>query len=427
MKNMRRFFCIAIAMLAVMMLMIPVASAEPDPAEDVPTQEEVPTEETPSEDPPPSETTSTEPTPPPVETPTPDPTVEPTPPPTESAGSVDVIIFVYANGSLADGYRMQIDQSTTDAKDGQWKFPGVTVESHSIAVISSDGGRNEGTLSMSRGDSTGMTGASGGDYSISVARDAGTVYMNVLYEEGGAINITSVANQQVAAPSASPSASASASAISGSGTFSIVSEYVDSDGEPIAGLGAIIALAENAANLGMDDINLTNGSGRYTMSNAGYGSYYFGMGEITNGLEGATLLSVNITQGQSTRIASSTDEGYVVETPMTTQELYFKFRQVGSGFVLDEVSDEVPGAGISSLIIGIIVVAVIVVVVIVVLNVLKKRRKNKRPPQKPGSGYREYEPEDDDDFDEVVEPARRERPRQRTTGGNNKFSDRSRF
>ncbi|MGI6152637.1 MAG: hypothetical protein ACOYJB_02220 [Christensenellaceae bacterium] len=436
MKNLRRITGVILAIIVVMAFYAPVALAENGSEEITPPPEETQPSETPSESPstePPSETpTQTEPpaTPDPTETPTQTPPPEQTPVQTEDAGSVNIGFFVYADGKPAEGYRVKIDNSSLDAKsDGSGTFPGVTVEAHSIEVISKDGDKNKGTLSMGRGDSTGMLSASGGDYSISVSRNAETIYFNILFEAGKPINITSVTNEPVAMESASPSPSGSAQ--SGTGAFSIVAEYVDSEGETMVGLGVVITPAAGAESLGMSDVSLTNSSGRHTLKNAGFGSYYFGMGEVSAGLENATLLPIEIVQGARTSIVSSADSGYTVETPASTQELYMRFRQVGSSFVLDEVADKAPGAEISSLVVGIIAIVVIVVVVIIVLNVVRKRKKNKNMPQKPGGSGRRGEDMDLDDDEEEIVPRQVESPRspvnERKTGGNNKFSDRSRF
>ncbi|MEG2189268.1 MAG: hypothetical protein RRY08_05500, partial [Christensenella sp.] len=164
------------------------------------------------------------------------------------------------------------------------------------------------------------------------------------------------------------------------------------------------------------------GKGRFVLSQGGIGAYQWGLIPAGGTVEQAKILAIEVQQGATTKIVSADGDAYVVQTPGTSKDLYFKIEQTAEGFRLKEVSDKVVG-GMSSVTIGIIAIVVIIVIVIVILSVVKHNKKKKRKQagayNEPRGREREFETEEE-------EPERVEmRPKQ--TGGANKFDDHSRM
>ncbi len=206
-------------LIFILILLLALSVAAIAGAEDVPVED--------GGDVPPPETPIPDPTVEPVPEPTPDPTAQPT----ENPGTVNLTVYAYAGGAAAQGYTVRID--STDVKtnsEGKADFPGLTVEQHSIKLISPNGGESSGVLYMSRGGSTTITDkAMGGKYGLDIAGGVNAVYMNAAYNAEGAIDITAVSSSPLSPPpapsgspanptqSSAPPASASAGA-SASGT-----------------------------------------------------------------------------------------------------------------------------------------------------------------------------------------------------------------
>lgn len=430
MKKNRRILWIIMAVALLLTFVAPLtAFAETEDPQ--PTETVVPTQE-PTQEPTPSPTPTQKPTPTPTQaptqtptqtptqapTPTPTPTIAPTqePVPTEDPNQfINVTMYIYDNGAVASGYTVALGGATqTTNKDGLVSFPEVSVEEHSLKVTNKAGKQSSGKITLSRGDTTAIQDMTmGGKYDISLANGSHNLYMSVLFAQEQALQITAVGETKTPAPEATATATPTVA-----GAIKFTAEFVDTAGKGVSGIGVLVKQGENALGQG-----LTDGKGRFVLNQGGIGSYQWGMIPTGGTTEQASILSVDVQQGATTKIVSADAGAYVVQTPGTTKDLYLKFEQNGDTFTLKEVADKVPG-GIDSLTLGIIIMIVIIVVVIVVIVVLRHNKKKKRNmdqmKNEPRGREREFEA---DHSDEPKEP--QDQPKQ--TGGANKMGDRSRM
>ncbi len=236
--------------------------------------------------------------------------------------------------------------------------------------------------------------------------------MSVVFVPEEALQIYAVGESKTPAPEATATASAGIA-----GAMKFTADFVDMAGDGISGASVQVNQGDTVLATGA-----TDGKGRFVVSQGGIGSYQWSMLMPGASAEQGTLLNVEVQQGATTKIVSAADGSYVVQTPGTSQNLYLKFEQNGSGFVLKEVSDQVPG-GISSLMLGIIMVIVIIVVVIVIIAAVrhnkKKKRRMEKMPDEPRGREREFELEDKREENAAARPKK--------TGGANKMGDRSRL
>lgn len=428
-RHSKLFICIIVIVL-ISIIYVPIGLAETEEPTATPTSTSTPTD-TPTPTPTPSPTPTPTPTPtktakptveptktipPETQTPEPTPTPDDTPTP-QPVGRINLSIFVYHDNVPASGYKVQIGNSSLTAdSSGNAGFPQVTVESHDLKVIAPNGDVSTAVLRMVSGGKTGIKGDSKGTFDISVADNAQVVYLNTNFVAGKSLDIISATETQPEPPVAPTKLPA--------GTFPITADFVDSAGKEMPGLGVHIQRDNEQPLTGMADR-----SGRYTVNAGGFGQYYWAMAELAQ-IENASVLGIEIIEGTKTSIVSSGEKGYQVETPSTTQQLYFKFKQTNGGFILEEVSDKVPSAGISSLMIGIIAVVVIVIAVIVIINIIRKKNKKTKNSKtiKPYNTTSHTSFEEEEGSDESS--AEGEAPNNtsvRKTGGANKFSDRSKL
>lgn len=332
---------------------------------------------------------------------------------------MNVGIYVYRDNIAAAGYSVQIDDSkiTSDA-NGAVGFPQVDVTAHTLRITSPEGEVSSIALSMSSGGSTGLGGTADGTVNISVAEGAQVIYLVANFAPGQPLEIASVTETQPAPPVQET--------VRPEGTFSVTSEFVDEEGKAVVGLGIQVTPEGIDPYLGLSDKD-----GRFRVDMAGFGRYSWAMANVDD-LEHYAAVGIEFVVGMQTSILAEVEGGYQVETPQTTTELYMKFRQSGGTYILEEVSDSIPSTGLSPLIIGIIAVVVIVVVVFVILLVLRNRKKKQQqgrgtiPPRPRGtnggsggsgggtgqSGKGSGTP-----------PSKRTS----TTGGTNKYSDKSKL
>ncbi len=423
-KHVKIFWIVVVAALMLTLIAPMTAFAENEDTQ--PTETTAPTQEptqAPTQEPtqaptqaPPTQTPTQKPTQEPTQAPTQSPAPSPSPSPSEDDAQnyVNVTMYIYDNGTVASGYTVAISNlSQTTNKDGMVSFPEVPVSEHNVTITNKDGKQSVGRITLSRGDTTAIQDvAMGGKYGISVANGARNLYMSVLFAAEQALQITAVDEVKTPAPEATATATPTVT-----GAIKFTADFVDPAGKAVSGIGVLVKQGENALGQGM-----TDAKGRFVLNQGGIGSYQWGLMPAGGALEQASILSIEVQQGATTKIVAAEGDVYVVQTPGTTKDLYFKFEQNGNAFTLKEVADKVPG-GIDSLTLGIIMVAVIIVVVIVIIVVLKHNKKKKRNIDKmmnePRGREREFELEHDD-TQEV-----HEQPKQ--TGGANKMGDRSRM
>lgn len=432
MNKSKKILGLLIAVVLFLTISIPVAAfaEETEQPTEAPTQTAEPTQE-PTVEPTiePTQEPTTEPTEQPTQEPTQKPTQKPTQEPTktpeaspsptatpdDSQDYVDLMMYIYDNGAVVSGYTVKVGNlSQTTNGEGLVTFPGAKIGDYNITITGKDGKQSSGRIMLSRGDQTRIADmAMGGKYSISVANGAQSLYMSVVFVPEEALQITAAAESKTPAPEAVATASASIA-----GAMKFTADFVDLSGSGISGVMVQVNQGDTVLAAGTVD-----GKGRFAVNQGGLGSYQWGMLLPGQEMEQGTILNVEVQQGATTKIVSAADGSYVVQTPGTSQNLYFKFEQNGNGFVLKEVSDQVPGE-ISSFMLGIIMIVVIIIVIIVIVSVLRHNKKKKRLIQdevsKPRGREREFELENHAGKDNAeVRPKR--------TGGANKMGDRSRL
>ena len=408
------WFAIAAALLlALVMPMTAFAeTTDPQPTETAePTQEptQAPTQE-------PTQAPTQRPTQAPTQEPTqaPSPSPSPSPTPDDSQNYINLTMYIYDNGAVASGYTVAVSNlSQTTSKDGMVSFPEVPVGDHNVTITNKDGKQSSGRIVLARGDTTAINVvAAGGEYDISVAGGAHNLYMSVMFVAGEALQITAVDETKTPAPEATATATPGIM-----GAIKFTADFVDPADKPVSGIGVLVKQGDNSLGQGM-----TDGKGRFVLNQGGIGSYLWGLIPAGGTEEQASILSIEVQQGATTKIVSAEGDAYVVQTPGTAKDLYLKFEQNGTAFTLKEVSDKIPGT-IDSMTLGIIMVIVIIVVIIVIIAVVRHNKKKKRNIDKmmdePRGREREFEL-DPDEREEL-----HERPKQ--TGGANKMGDRSRL
>lgn len=323
-------------------------------------------------------------------------------------------MYIYDNGAVASGYTVDLGGSTqTTNKEGMVSFAEVPVESQNIKITNKDGKQSVGKMMLSRGDTTAIQDmAMGGKYDITVANGSHNLYMSVIFTAEQALQITAVGETKTPAPEATASATPVVT-----GAIKFTAGFVDAADKPVSGVGVLVKQGDNSLGQGMSDAK-----GLFVLNQGGIGSYQWGMIPAGGAEEQASILSIEVQQGATTKIVSAEGDSYVVQTPGTSKDLYLKFEQNGDKFTLKEVADKVPG-GIDSLTLGIIMIVVIIVVVIVIISVVRHNKKKKGKMDKmmnePRGREREFELERDEREETPIEP--------KQTGGANKMGDRSRM
>lgn len=337
---------------------------------------------------------------------------------TEAPGTVNLRMYVYTTaGAPAAGYAVSLSSAqTTTNSEGLANFSSLPVAQQQVAITAPDGSTCTGRLYLSRSGATGVTDqAMGGTYGVDIARGLSDLYMVVTFEPGGPLTIRTLSESAPALPTSAPAASqAGAAAATTAANYpvkSLTATFVDRDGRPIPGLRVGIT-AESAAEAELS----TDSAGSISIPSAPYGHYRVST-TTTDGQTGQFDLTIN--PALRTGVAENTGANMVVDAATTANHLYLRFTQAGAGFVLTDASDS-PIGGANPVLIGVVVVAAIAVILIVVVILLRRRNGMRRGTvttmQVKSQRKINYDPSAPSDA----------KPR-RTTGGANKFDDRSKM
>ncbi|MBD5559849.1 MAG: hypothetical protein HDQ87_05760 [Clostridia bacterium] len=345
--------------------------------------------------------------------------------PAETAGSVNLHLYVYqTDGTPAAGYTAVFGsmRAVTNA-GGLAEFSSLPVSQQAVTITAPSGTASTGRLYLSRSNVTGVTDqAMGGTYGVDVARGLNDLYMLVIYEPDSALNIRTVSNSQPSLPTPVPALatetaqSASASpAISGEAYQSrpVTATFLDAEEQPIAGMQVAITAAD-----GTNAALSTDSSGSIQIPNAPYGHY--SVSTAAAGFEPYTF-GLTIAPGVRTAVTRANGPEMEVTASTTGSHLYLQFTQSPAGLVLSEASDSPIRADMTGLIVGIIVVVAVVVIVIIAVVRYTKRRNERRGArsatvQAPVRKVN-YDPSGSQGADQAP----------RRTGGTNKFDDRSKM
>ncbi len=109
-------------------------------------------------------------------------------------GYIDLAIYIYDGGKLAEGYRAQIDETVLVANDkGQVVFKQLTVEPHTIIITNKDGKTSSATYNLYDSSTTEYTGSGMlGEYDIGISSMAQNAYMEVAFVADYVTEIKSV-------------------------------------------------------------------------------------------------------------------------------------------------------------------------------------------------------------------------------------------
>lgn len=338
------------------------------------------------------------------------------PAPTEAAGTVNLRMYVYtAAGTPAAGYQVALSSAqTVTGSDGLASFSGLPVAQQAVTITSPEGSTCTGRLYMSRSGSTGVTDqALGGTYGVDVARDRSDLYMVVTFEPGGSLSIRTISNSPPALPTqetTQPAVSAAATA-AGYPVKALSAAFVDRSGDPVAGLRVGIR-----ADDGTTAELTTDAAGTISVPSAPYGHYVLTTADAA-GQDSELDLTIN--PAARTGVSQNAGTNMVVDAATNTNHLYLRFTQSATGFVLTEASDS-PIGGISAAMIGFIVVAAAAAVIIVVVILLRRRRRLHRGQVT----TMQVKSQRKINYDPAAPPETQPR---RTTGGANKFDDRSKM
>lgn len=341
-----------------------------------------------------------------------------TPVPTEAAGTVNLHMYVYtASGAPAAGYSVSLSSGqATTGRDGLATFSNLPVTQQSVTITSPDGSTCTGRLYMSRSGSTGVTDqAMGGTYGVDVARDRSDLYMVVTFEPEGSLNIRTLSSSPPALPTQAateaPSGAAAATAAS-YGVKALTATFLDAEGKPISGMRVGIT-ADDGTTVQLT----TDSSGSVSVPSAPYGHYIVAAVQA----EGQTSqFDLTINPALRTGVSQNAGTNMIVDAAQSANHLYLQFTWTATGFVLTEASDSPIGTGADPMLVGIIVIAVAAVVLILVIVLVRRRNRARR-----GSvTTMQVGPQRKVNYDPSA-PADQQ-PR-RTTGGANKFDDRSKM
>lgn len=343
-----------------------------------------------------------------------------------------------AQGKVCAGYTVTVDETSLKTNDsGRVTFPDVTMEPHHLTITAPGGVGSRASLSFSPSPITGMiTGNLGGSYEIGVRAEAGQVFLNLQFNGGGALSVSSASEEEVK-PEVVETHEPGTKPEYGNGRFRIVAQFFESDGKKAYGRLGVQLNQEGGA----PTQSLTNSSGMFEFANGSFGRFQLATATSEAQLADPFVCQLDISKGNATALSNSAGNNYEISTTMRAKELYFKFVQDGDGFRLVEVSEDVPGS-INTMVLGVIVFAAIVVGIILLIVLLRKKFKKNAPP-KPAKRAPQAEdplmrqrkappraPLQENDNASVVtrKPTPPRKPAgSRQTGGSNKFDDRNRF